>query len=192
MAPKRSRSEALLRLAAITTNLALYCWVLAIVAVGYLEFQIPPPELGQALANFETPAWVLALAIGGSTLSVAGIRGLLSQRPLGRLIVLVANAALFASAAIPIVLAAFLPPLRSGPSFFLWLHVAIVLSLALCGSALLLTRPVAHSLFGCGLTYQALSCRLAAAGGSERLRFRARRYQRSIGRRSSRSAAAPC
>ncbi len=44
----------------------------------------------------------------------------------------------------------------------------------------------------CCLTYQALSCRPAAAGGAERLRFGARRYQRSIGRSGSRSAAAPC
>ncbi len=42
------------------------------------------------------------------------------------------------------------------------------------------------------LTYQALSCRPAAAGRAKRLRFGARRYPRSIGASGSRSAAAPC
>ncbi len=44
----------------------------------------------------------------------------------------------------------------------------------------------------CCLTYRALSCRPAVGGGAKRLRFGARGYRRSIGRRGSRSAAAPC
>ncbi len=45
---------------------------------------------------------------------------------------------------------------------------------------------------GSCLTYQALSCRPAAAGGARCPRFGARRYQRWIGTSGSRSAAAPC
>ena len=145
VAHRPSRFPAVLRLGAIITNLTLYSWVLASVVLGSLEILNPRPQIREALATLATPSWIPALALSCFLLSLAGIAALLSRRPLGRFIALLVNACLVIIVAAPLL--AHWSIIRNDSYFFYWLQIAIVAGLGTFGSALLLSRPVAHGLF---------------------------------------------